>query len=203
MGLPLKRVQVFTVSSPGEESVLQQEVRSESSRLGWRKIFLMFLRVDVNLAWPLKMWYLECFWWIGGWASYFQHLGNRWQRQDSSVRLPLGVATLIGSSMELFFCYSKTFTMSGLACAVVIERRQFPPAGPTKCDGRRKLQQKTLAQQNSYVPGGNSTPENPLPHCFKWSRKTFVILSLRTSAARVPLKTSGATSANKMTSVGD
>ena len=47
-GFPLKTVNVFPISFPGEESVFQQEVKCESCNLGWRKSFFILHRVDVN-----------------------------------------------------------------------------------------------------------------------------------------------------------
>lgn len=103
----------------------------ESFRPGWRKIFLVFLRVDVNLAHTLKMcWYLECFQW--GWVvQLLQDLWKQVAKKKTAwwVRIPLGLAILTHSPMEFSFCYLETFTKSGLCCAVVIREKTIPSAG--------------------------------------------------------------------------
>lgn len=52
----LKRVNIFTVSFPGEGSVFQQESEEKQLHPGWKEIFI-FLRVDVNLAQILNTWW--------------------------------------------------------------------------------------------------------------------------------------------------
>lgn len=152
MRFPLKRVNVFTVSFPGERSVLQQEVRTESFRVGRREIIFIFLRVDVNLAQSLKLWWLSGMLLVGVVQLPLvprKEVANKSQLSDGQED-PTGSGQL---SYSLDFFSSVILKHSGMStfCCAVVIRERTSPFPRAKHDERRKSQQKMVVPSGAVL----------------------------------------------------